>query len=289
MNAFKYSFNTLCYLDEDVVTSIARIADCGYDAIELAGETERYDIDVVHRECARHGIVVSSICSLFNEQRDFSHANPERRMTALNYVKEMVDFAAAVEAPTVIVAPTALMRTTLSSTIKKERDWALQGLYEAGKYAERREIQLTIEPWNRYETYWLHRLEQAVELVEELQMESVGVMGDTFHMNIEEEDVAGAILLAGARLNHLHVADSARLAPGTGHLDLEPVMEALVEIGYQGFVTFELIPNVSEPFEWLRAGHGGEFKDPYTRQSIEHMIGIEGRLALDPSSAAGVS
>jgi sugar phosphate isomerase/epimerase len=282
-DSFKYSFNTLCYLDEDVRESIARVAECGYQGIELAGDRQRYDVDTVRAECERHGIKVSSICSLFTEQRDFSHADPDRRMTALNYAKEMIDFAASVEAPVVIVAPTALMRTKPTSLVERERDWALQGLYETGKYAERRQIQLSIEPWNRYETYWLHRLEQALSLVEDLQLDNVGVMGDTFHMNIEEADMAAAIRLAGARLNHVHLADSARLSPGTGHLDFQPIVQALKEIHYSGYVTFELLPNESDPFGWLRAGNGEEFRSVYTAQAITVLREYE-RASLSPAS-----
>ena len=70
---------------------------------------------------------------------------------------------------------------------------------------------------------------------------NVGVMLDTFHLNIEEVDMAQAILDCKGCLYHLHVGDSNRAAPGMGHMDFRPIMKALAEIGYQGYVTMELV------------------------------------------------
>jgi sugar phosphate isomerase/epimerase len=61
-------------------------------------------------------------------------------------------------------------------------------------------------------------------------------------MNIEEKDMAGAVYTAGSRLFHFHVGDSNRAAPGMGHIDFQPILQALKDIKYAGYVTMELIP-----------------------------------------------
>jgi sugar phosphate isomerase/epimerase len=119
----------------------------------------------------------------------------------------------------------------------------LEALIELSEHAARESVWIALEPINRYEDYMLNRLERAVDLAEEVQRaggyESVRVVADLFHMNIEEDDLAEAITAAGQRIAHVHVDDSNRLQPGTGHLDFPAVFDALHGIGYDGWLALE--------------------------------------------------
>ena len=95
------------------------------------------------------------------------------------------------------------------------------------------------EALNRYETNLGHSLEECCRLVERIGAPALKVVGDTFHMNLEEASLPGAIERAGAQLAHLHLPDSHRLAPGGGHIDFPPIFDALRRIGYAGWVSFE--------------------------------------------------
>ena len=90
----------------------------------------------------------------------------------------------------------------------------MEGLRAAGEYAAERGVSVALECWTRFETYFLNRLEQAVELWEAVGLTNGGAMGDTFHMNIEEASLGDAIRGAGRHLAHMHLADSNRLAAG---------------------------------------------------------------------------
>jgi len=195
----------------------------------------------------------------------------------------VADFAAEVGAPTIIVAPTACMKLQPLADREDERKWAVEGLREAGAYAAERDVDLTLECWNRYETYWLNRLDQGVELWEEVGLDRGGVMGDTFHMNIEEDSIAEAIRRTGPTLNHVHLADSNRAAPGEGHIDFVPVLEALRDVDYGGYLSFELLPPSADPFGVMRAGGHQDFLDRYTAQAIERLKAAEAALAGAPS------
>ena len=116
------------------------------------------------------------------------------------------------------------------------------------------------------------------EFMREVDLPNTGVMGDTFHMNIDEASIPDAFRLAGKHLNHVHLADSNRAAPGKGHLDFVPIMQALKDIQYSGHLTFELLPAAADPFGTLKKGGGREFFDEYTEQSITYMKGIEKKL-----------
>jgi sugar phosphate isomerase/epimerase len=75
-----------------------------------------------------------------------------------------------------------------------------------------------------------------------LGVPNLKVLADTFHMNIEEVNLAASLRGAGEYLGHVHLVDSNRQAPGHGHLDLPAVVGALNDIGYAGFAAFECLP-----------------------------------------------
>jgi sugar phosphate isomerase/epimerase len=119
----------------------------------------------------------------------------------------------------------------------------LEALVELAEHAAREGVSLFVEPINRYEDYMVNRVGQAADLAEEVRRatgyDSVRVCADLFHMNIEEDDLAEAITDAGPRIGHVHVDDSNRLQPGTGHIDFAAVFGALAEIGYDGWLALE--------------------------------------------------
>ena len=91
-----------------------------------------------------------------------------------------------------------------------------------------------VEPINRYETDFVNRCEEGLELLDEVGGDGVKLLLDTFHMNIEERDLPDAIALAGDRLGYVHMVDSNRHAPGLGHVDFDGVLAALAQIDYRG-------------------------------------------------------
>lgn len=278
MSGFRYAYNQLVYYGEDVATSIDRVARFGYDAIELAGEPDAFDAARVRKLAGDAGVAISSICSVYTAERDLAHPDPDMRARALAYVKQVADFAAEIGAPTIIVAPTACMKLKPLADRDDERAWAIEGIRAAGEYAAQRDVNLTLECWNRYETYWLNRLDQGVELWDAIGLDRGGVMGDTFHMNIEEDSIADAIRRTGPVLNHVHLADSNRAAPGAGHIDFVPILAALREIDYAGYLSFELLPASADPFGVMQAGGHEDFLDRYTEQAITRLREAEAQL-----------
>ena len=274
MGRFRYAYNSFSYYGEEIGRSIERVAAFGYDAIELVGEPDQYDANRVRRLAADAGIAVSSISSMYTADRDLVHPDPAARRNAVGYVRSVVDLAAATGAATVILAPSAVMKTAPLAPADEERRWALEGIRECGEYAASLGVNVALEPWNRYETYFLNRLEQAVELWRETGLGNGGVMGDTFHMNIEEASIADALRAAGGLLTHVHLADSNRAVAGRGHTDFRPILAALAEIGYDGYLSFEVMAPSGDPMG-IPVGAGPESFDADTRQAIGHLKAIE--------------
>jgi sugar phosphate isomerase/epimerase len=85
----------------------------------------------------------------------------------------------------------------------------------------------------------VNRLGQAADIARATGSAAVQIVGDLYHMNIEEADPAQAIRDVGALLTHVQIGDSNRLQPGAGHLDFAGVLAALDDIGYDGWLAME--------------------------------------------------
>lgn len=142
-----------------------------------------------------------------------------------------------------------------SSPIDKPGDLkrAVRGVREIAKMAEQRNVMLGMEVLNRFEGYLLNTCEEALAFVDEVNNPCVKVMLDTFHMNIEEDNLAEAIRLAGDKLGHLHVGEQNRKVPGKGSIPWNEIGVALRDIKYDGAA-------VMEPFVLSGGTVGSEIK-----------------------------
>ena len=116
----------------------------------------------------------------------------------------------------------------------------LGALGRVARAARRRGVRIVVEPIQRYSTNWLHTAHEVMDLLGRLGEENVGVLLDTFHMNIEEADPAAAMREAAPRLWHFHVAENNRRAPGLGHVDFGACIAVLRTLGYDRFVSAEV-------------------------------------------------
>ncbi|WP_276353778.1 sugar phosphate isomerase/epimerase family protein [Cohnella caldifontis] len=268
MAKIKYAYNTLVYAGEEIEQGIERLARFGYDGVEFVGEPDKMDAGRIRESLGRHQISASSICAIYTPDRDLVSSRPEIRQNAVRYLKSCVDFAKTLGAQGISVTPTANMKIHAEADAATEWKWAVESLREAGSYAGEHGIRLAVEAWNRYENYLINRLEQSLALVTDVGLPNVGCMGDTYHMNIEETDMAQAFRSVGDKLFYVHFADSNRAAPGRGHIDFRPIAQALTDIGYEGYISMELLPPFADPFGGVRME---EFYDRYSQESIEYL------------------
>jgi sugar phosphate isomerase/epimerase len=116
-------------------------------------------------------------------------------------------------------------------------------------------IQLVLEPLNRYSTPYCATAKDAIAIAQ--QVDSLGVLLDTFHMNIEEDLFEDAILSSRKFLRHTHFADNNRKMPGFAHIDFSTIVKSLIEIGYDGYISFE--PNIPDKNYEHTTGYGLDF------------------------------
>jgi sugar phosphate isomerase/epimerase len=162
------------------------------------------------------------------------------RRDARTFIGEMIDLAASFGAPAIIGSMQG--RLEINQDREQAMDWFREALDELGEAAAAQGVPLLLEPLNRYESNVLNRLGQTLEFVQSLDTGNVRILADLFHMNIEEADMAAAIREAGPLLGHVDFADSNRHAVGFGHTDIDPVISALREIGYTGYLAAEVFP-----------------------------------------------
>jgi sugar phosphate isomerase/epimerase len=123
-------------------------------------------------------------------------------------------------------------------------------LQECSKNAEEHNILLLIEPMNRYGPGLITTIAEAIRIINEIGSPNIKIVADSHHMNIEESSICESIRQAKGYLAHFHASDSNRLAPGQGHIDYSEIAATLKEIGYNGFLSAEILP---VPDQWTAA------------------------------------
>jgi len=231
-------------LKGDFQANIAKIAGWGYDGVELAIRNPRLvDPDELVRVVASHGLSIPAIGTgqAWNDEGlSYTDPDPVVRAAAIERTKSHIPLAARVGATIII----GLLRGIVKPGVDHAQamDWLVEALQECCAAARPPGVRIALEPLNRYETSLIARVSEGLDLIAQIGADNMGLLLDTYHMNIEEPIIEDSIRTAGDRIFHFHVADSNRWYPSAGHLDFRSVLDALFETGYQGYVSGEFMP-----------------------------------------------
>lgn len=238
------------FSDDDVRPAFEQVAALGYDLVEVCVEDPARLSAPALTEAARETGLAVGVCGAFGPERDLSHDDPQQRRQGVDYLRGCIDLAGAVGSPHVagpMYATTGKARMLAPDERAQQFQWAAESIREAADHAGERGVTLAIEPLNRFETDLVNTVEQGLELCAATGRDNVGLLLDTFHMNIEEKHLADAVRLAGDRVFHVQVAENDRGTPGSGHVPWAEFFSALDEIGYHGQVVVEsFLPTVAE-------------------------------------------
>lgn len=233
------SFSALAYKGE-LETNIAKIARLGYDGVELAvRDPDTLDVGHIITLLQEHSLDVPAIGTgqaYGEEGLSFTDADETVRNRAVDRIKSQIDLAGRLNAVVII----GLIRGKSSG--KRSRMWLEQALKGCAEHAAKADVRLAMEPINRYETDLVNTVGEGLELIEKVGADNLGLLLDTFHMNIEEPSIEESMRFAGKRLFHFHVADSNRWYPGAGHLDFGHIVQVLKGIEYGGYLSAEVLP-----------------------------------------------
>jgi sugar phosphate isomerase/epimerase len=216
----------------------------GFDAIEIfPPSASAIDIAEVQSLIDRHKLPVAAIGTgggWVVHKWTLTHAEPAIRQQAREFIRAIIDLAGGFGAPAIIGS----MQGRWEGEVTREQalDWLGEALDDLGEHAAAHGVPLLYEPLNRYETNLIHRVGDTAAWLRTLQTANVRILADLFHMNIEEADLADALREAGSLVGHVHFADSNRRAIGLGHTSMPPIIGALRDIDYTGYLSAEIIP-----------------------------------------------
>jgi D-psicose/D-tagatose/L-ribulose 3-epimerase len=228
-------------------TLFSRMRAAGMDFCELlVPEEDELDPHAAGQAAKAAGLFLV-LAARVNVERDLASDDAGARAGGVAYLRRCVDVAVACGA-TIVGGP--LYGTPLVFAGRPPRPFdaaqraervarVVAGLQDAGGYAAQHGVRLAVEPLNRFETDFCNTARQAIDLVRQVGNPAVGVMLDTFHMNMEENDLPEAIRQAAPHLIHFQANENHRGFLGTGHLDWPAICRALFEIRYAGPITLE--------------------------------------------------
>lgn len=221
--------------------SIDFAAELGYDAVEIFPPgPEAIDVDQLGKWLDRAGLQLAAIgtgAGWVKHRWQLADPDPARRQQAREFVRRIIDVAGPFGAAAIIGSMQG--RSEGQVDAPTARSYLQEALEDGGEHAAQYQTPLIYEPLNRYETNQCCTVADGVELLESLSTDNVRLLCDLFHMQIEEADLATAIRSGGQWIGHVHFVDSNRRPVGCGHLQFGPVIAALREVGYRGYLSAE--------------------------------------------------
>ena len=214
----------------------------GFETVEIPIEApEHIDSTKVKAALDKNGLVCGSVCACMGPGRDFRGSAKDQR-EAMKYCKALIDHMVVLGCPSLIGPVYSVVgKADAVDPKQQKKEFALvvKNLKLLAAYAEKKGVQICVEPLNRFETDFLNTCDKGLQLIKAVGSPALKLHLDTFHMNIEEKNQAAAIKKAGKLLGHFHACGTDRGTPGNDELDWKPIIKALKSIKYKGDVVIE--------------------------------------------------
>jgi sugar phosphate isomerase/epimerase len=224
---------------------LAKAARWGADGIEfMSVNPTELDWPEIKDMLRKNGLEASAIASGgigFALGVTLLNADPHIMALAKSRLFDMIEMAEALEAPLVTIGS---FRGRLNQYLADGRAKLAEILQEAGQFAQPKGVRLALEPLNRFESDFIVNTEQGLKYIRQIDHPVVGLLLDTFHVNIEESSWTEPFrrVMAEGKLFHVHIGDNNRLPPGRGLIDFSAIVGTLSELGYTGYLSAELLP-----------------------------------------------
>ena len=238
----KYGMNLLLWsgeLHEGLLPILEKLKTMGFDGVEIPVFNLDLDYAAWGKRLDGLGLKRTAVTVRNVEDNPISpDASVRAKGVELN--KKTLDCCAAcgVEA---LIGPyhSALGYFSGAGPTNDEWKWGVESMRAMAEHAGKLGVRLGVEPLNRFECYLLNAQEDAAKFVREVGHPSCGMMYDTFHANIEEKCSPTAIRAIKDVLYHVHISENDRSTPGKGDIKWPEIFDALVEVGYDGWLTIE--------------------------------------------------
>jgi sugar phosphate isomerase/epimerase len=217
----------------------------GADGVELmTANPGNLPVEEILSALKRWGLQVAAVASgglTFVSGLTLLHADPDKAAMAQQRFQELIDLAARLHAGVVTIGS---FRGRASQANGDGSARLAEILYRFAETASQRGIKLALEPLNRYESDLINNHHEGLAFIQQVNHPALGLLLDTFHVNIEESSWTEPFsrVMAAGRLFHVHLGDNNRLPPGDGLIDFAAVVSTLQQGGYHGYLSAELLP-----------------------------------------------
>lgn len=281
MKRFKISSCTANYGTAELTKILRRLHELEYDGAELTTmyhciptETDAQRRATICQTARQLNLEISGLHYIFPPGGSMASDDSSERDAIAKHAETVIQLAHDLECKIVVVGGSKQR----SVPITMERTLGVNRIIEVfskiAKSAEKYGVVACFEAHNRYESNLANTLDECSRYVDRINSPALKIAGDTYHMNIEEKSLAGAILAAGDRIAHMHLPDSHRLAPGGGHIDFGTILSALRRINFTGYLSFEMF-GITPEMMWLPTF---ELCDDEVRKGIKHIRQVEASL-----------
>ena len=229
---------------DDQAATMSKAKECGFDGVEISLiDGPETDVASLRAEAERLGLDI--YCSMgLPLEMDITSPDAAVRRRGIEFVKRCAEAAQQVGSPILGGVPYApWLHFPDTDDLQAYRDRGADALCEVAATASDLGITLTMELLNRFETFMFNCVDEGLAFLQRVDHPAVKLQLDTYHMNMEEDDLPDAIRKAGEQLGHFHCAASNRKLPGKGHINWTEIFNALDDVGYQGGVVIETFPN----------------------------------------------
>lgn len=253
--AWKYSITLSSFRDvEPVSETLEKVSKLPFDAVEMYGEPDEVNVKSVLNLVNSYNMSISGITGMWggstrrSQNRKLVTKDKSLLRQTINYIERCILLCEQIGGQTFNLClfsddsiPSIDKNHGNLQDNEKRRVFAplIEPLRQLGRFAKNRGVEILIEPLNRYSTPVCNTANDAAYLVDSVGQEAVGMLLDTFHMNIEEDSMEEAIIKSGAALKVLHLSDNNRKMPGFGHIDFVGIMKSLKRIDFNRYLSFE--------------------------------------------------
>jgi len=240
----KYAVNLWVWypeINKDSCKAFYKAEELGYKGIEIPTFDGKLDLEILKQILSSTKLVPIIVGGCL-ERTDISSESYVTRKKGIEYIKRCI-IACNKLGGNIVCGPfyTSVGKALYLNDLEKQKKLSIvaNSLNEVAKIGLEYNVNIAIEPLCRYDTYLINTTSQGMQLLQMVSRENVGLLLDTFHMNIEESSIFDAIKSAGKRLYHFQLCENNRGIPGTGHINWDEVALALNQINYGGWISFE--------------------------------------------------
>lgn len=241
VSTYETQFGPIIFRDGNIAQNIKDMKSLGYDGVDLFTNRKTDDeLKEYKKMFADGGVEINTYLAIFLAEMGvkLSEIDDDKRKRDVKLFMEQIDKAKLIGANSIALG---FIRGGIGEGDNYD-DCAKRladSLYIVGEHAHKQGIVIGLEPINRYELNFLNDVRETVNFIKKNNFKGVGVLADTFHMNIEDTNFRQSILSAKGMISNLHAPSSHRRATGTGHLDYDEIFKALLDINYDGYITLE--------------------------------------------------